>query len=296
MENEVGIGEVDLSDLHVAIYGLGLMGGSLALALRGKCAYLTGIETDPGTISQVRERNVVDCLEIIPGESFSQADLIILATPLAIIFEKLSELPSLHPGQAIVLDLASTKRLVVRAMSMLPARFDPLGGHPMCGKETLSFFNAESDLYHGAPFAFTRLDRTSYRAYSLAKQLCQAIGAHPVWLDADTHDSWVAAISHLPYFLANALSFSTPEEASPLVGSGFRSTTRVAATPSALMRDILFSNQDNLLEIYRQVRTHLDLLESCLATGDYIRLGQLLQQGAERRQRLLSVTGDGGQP
>jgi prephenate dehydrogenase len=293
MDGEPGFGKFNLSDLHVTVIGLGLMGGSLAMALRGKCAYLTGVEIHPGTLSKVKKSGVLNCVEAFPGESASQADLIILATPVAATINIVRDLPDLHPGPAVVLDLASTKRLVLRAMNALPPRFDPIGGHPMCGKEILSFDNAEASLYREAPFALTRLDRTTNRACGLAEQLCETIGAHPVWLGADTHDAWVAATSHLPYLLASALAFITPEEAAPLVGPGFRSTTRLSATPIAMMRDILFSNQDNMLGMLRRLRSHIDLLEVCLATGDFAQMEQLLEQGAERRQRLLSGDYDG---
>lgn len=119
----------------VAIIGLGLMGGSLALALHGRCARLLGCDRDPDVVTLALERQVVDAASTEPAALLPQADLVVLAVPVRASLEWLQRLPGLHPGQAVVLDLGSTKTAVLQAMEALPERFDPLGGHPMCGKE-----------------------------------------------------------------------------------------------------------------------------------------------------------------
>ena len=106
------------------------------------------------------------------------------------------------------------------------------------------------------------------------------MGACPLWLDELEHDRWVAATSHLPYLLSNALAACTPLEAAPMAGPGFRSTTRLAAQPPALMLDILATNRLNVLEALRRLHTRLDLLEHLLEAEDYPALERLLQEGA----------------
>jgi prephenate dehydrogenase len=150
-----------LSSTRVAIMGLGLMGGSLALALRGRCAELLGIDPDPDALALALELGAADRVSANPAELLPEADVIILAAPVLAILSLLQALPDLHPGSPIVLDLGSTKREIVQAMEALPVRFDPLGAHPMCGKETNTLRSAEASLFAGRPFAFTPLARTS---------------------------------------------------------------------------------------------------------------------------------------
>jgi prephenate dehydrogenase len=276
-----------ISEARIAILGLGLMGGSLALALRGRCQALSACDPDLGTVSLARQRGVVDEVSPDPAEVLSRADAVILAAPLNAIFRLIDDLPSWHPGSAIVLDLGSTKSRVVEALRSLPPRFDPLGGHPMCGKEVAGLANAEASIFQGATFAFTPLERTSTQARAFAEGLARVIGSRPVWLDPATHDRWAAATSHLPYLLAAALSLATPAEAAALVGPGFRSTSRVAATPAATMLDVLLTNRENILESLAGFRRHLEDLEGKLAAGETAALKQALDRSAMRQRELV---------
>jgi prephenate dehydrogenase len=277
------------SRARVAILGLGLMGGSLALALRGQVAELIGIDPDAETLALARELLLADRLSASPAGLLEDADIIVLAAPVRVILSLIEALPDLHPGSPVVLDLGSTKKEIVQRMAGLPPRFDPLGGHPMCGKERSSLAQAEAGLYRGAPFALVSLPRTSPRACSAAETLALAAGARPLWLDALEHDRWVAATSHLPYLLSSALSASTPLEAAPMAGPGFRSTTRLAAQPPALMLDILATNRQNVLGALRRLRTRVDLFDQLLEAEDYPALERLLAEGVTRRDQILAA-------
>jgi prephenate dehydrogenase len=232
------------------------------------------------------ERKVVQVAAPTPEALLPEVDVIILATPVKAILELLKQLPSLHPGEAIVLDVGSTKVQITQAMLDLPPRFDTVGGHPMCGKEQSGLEYADPHLFEGAAFAFTHLKRTSLRARAFCEQLAQVLGARPIWLDPDLHDHWTAATSHFPYLLANALAASTPPDALPLVGPGFRSTTRLAVSSSAMMRDILATNRENVLTALSAFKQQLGQLERLLDGGDFEALEVLLAQGAERQKRL----------
>lgn len=277
-----------LSTSRIAIVGLGLMGGSLALALRGRCRELLGCDHDPETLVLADRLNLVDQLSSKPADILPAADVVILATPLNAILKFIADLPGYHPGSAIILDLGSTKAQVVQALEGLPARFDPLGGHPMCGKETAGLDNADAAIYQDAAFAFIAAERTSEKARSFANQLAKAIGSRPLWIDPDTHDQWSAATSHLPYLIAAALSAATPTQSAALVGSGFRSTTRVAATPASIMMDVLSTNRGNILESLKKFRQGLDKLEGQLTRGEFQALHTALDQSAERRRSLVA--------
>lgn len=276
-----------LAGCRVAILGLGLMGGSLALALRGHCRQLLGSDPDPAAGELARQSRVVDVFSADPALILAQSDLVILAAPVRAILGLLAALPGLHPGRPVVLDLGSTKLRVIEAMQALPSRFDPVGGHPMCGKEKGSLAAADGDLFNQHVFAFTALERTSARARHLAEEVARTAGARSLWIDASTHDRWTAASSHLPYWLASALAGSTPDEVAPLIGSGFASTSRVAASPSGVMLDVLLTNPANLLEAVGRFRGRLDRMEACLRQGDEAGLLGLLEEGTQQRQRLV---------
>lgn len=277
-------------DIRIAIVGLGLIGGSLALALRGKCAALYGIDPDVRTLELALREDIVDQAANEPGALAAKADLILLAAPIQVILAQLHEMPAWHLGSPVVLDVGSTKTAICTAMEQLPDRFDPVGGHPMSGKEKTGLVNASADLFHDTPFAFTALDRTTNRARQMAENLARLIGAKPVWVDSITHDRWVASTSHLPYLAACALTLTTPLEASPLVGPGFRSTTRVAETSPGIMLDILETNREELLAGLEQLKIQLDVLEAYLRAGDREGLQRLLQESAVKRRFLVEGT------
>lgn len=281
----------ELSRTRVAIIGLGLLGGSLALALQGRCAALLGVDPDQETRELALERGILEQVSPDPRQILPQADLVVLAAPVNTILQLISDLPDLNPSSAVIMDLGSTKTRIVDAMQRLPPRFDPLGGHPMCGKEKGGLRHAEATLFQGAAFALTPLKRTSPRALALATELLTAVGSHAVWLDPVTHDRWAARTSHFPYMIAGILAAITPEDAAPLVGPGFRSTTRVAATSPEIMLDILMTNQDELLATLRDFRHDLDQLERYLVQTDPAQLLQMLERGRRRRSELLQEGG-----
>lgn len=254
----------DLKRANVVIIGLGLMGGSLALSLRKKCRQLGALDTHTPTLEIARQRGIVHLADRDPGEILAKADLVILACPVHAIIEWVERLPDYIQHPCIVLDIGSTKRTIIEAFKTLPPNFDPIGGHPICGKERLSLRNAENNLYQGAPFILTPLVRTTSIAREASLQLMDAIGAQPFWLNAEDHDRFLAYTSHLPYLLSAALALVPPDEAKPFVGPGFRSTSRLAGTPLSMILDVLLSNQDNILPAVHQLQEQLSAIESAL--------------------------------
>jgi prephenate dehydrogenase len=147
--------------------------------------------------------------------------------------------------------------------------------------------SADALIYRGATFAFTPLGRSSPRARIFAEALASAVGAAPLWIDPATHDRWVAATSHLPYLLANALAGVTPAEATPLIGPGFRSTSRLAPSSLSVMLDILRTNRQPVLEALQRFQTQVEAIEKSLAEGDFPELSHLLADGDRRYQSLV---------
>ena len=276
-----------LAHSRIAIVGLGLMGGSLALGLRGKCAALYGIDPEPAALELALSQHIVDEADSDPARLLPKANIIILAAPIPSILTLLNQLPSLAPNPCIVLDLGSTKRLVVEAMARLPERFDPIGGHPICGKEKLSLANAERTLYYAAPFLLAPLKRTSSRALSAAHQIIEALGAKPKVLDAGEHDRILASTSHLPFLVSSALALATPQDVAPFIGPGFKSTSRLAGTPSSMMLGVLQSNRENILHGLRGMLRQLAEIESVLSSNDDAKLESILIDAQHRYQALV---------
>ena len=276
-----------LQDSKIAIIGLGLMGGSLALALKGKCAALSGIDSDPETLQVALDKNIVDSADAEPATLLPQVDLVILATPVPTIISLVQQLPSFINRACIVLDLGSTKSKIMSAMDALPSRFDVLGGHPICGKEKLGIENADALLYQNAPFVITPLRRTTLRARKAVEQLIMAVGARLIEMDAEEHDRALAFTSHLPFLLASALALSIPSKYAPLVGTGFRSTSRLAGTPDSIMLGILQSNRENIVNGLSVFQQQLSEIQTRLASEDFETLEGVFKHSRATYQSLL---------
>ncbi len=270
-----------LANARVGIIGLGLMGGSLALALRGRVAYLLGVERQVVARQMALRQGIVDeALEELTADA-PPLDLLVLATPLRVILDTLGRLPALRPGGCAVLDLGSTKRAVVVAMSALPEQFAVVGGHPMCGKETAGLAAADGDLYRGQTFVLCRVPRLAppAAAEALALALVSAIGARPLWLDAADHDRLVAAVSHLPAVVAAALMRGAPDERQWAVSaSGFRDAARLAGSDPRMMLDILLTNREAILAALRDYQADLAGLAAALEREDAAALADWLAE------------------
>jgi len=278
--------DFNLADSKIAIIGLGLMGGSLALGLRGKCAALYGCDPHLPTLELALSQHIVDYADSDPANLLPEVDLVILSAPVPAILTLLEKLPSYTSNPCIVMDLGSTKKLIVDSMSRLPERFDPIGGHPICGKEKLSLANAERTLYYAKPFLLTPLERTSPRALSAANQIIEAVGAKAGSLDATEHDRILAATSHLPFLLASALAITTPDSFASFVGTGFKSTSRVAGTSSSMMLGVLQSNRENVLNALHGLQKELANIEAALSSEDFVRLESVLNEAQTKYQTL----------
>lgn len=280
--------QVGLPGLTIAVAGLGLMGGSLALALRGRCKRLLAVDPDEGVRRAAVESGIVDAIAADPEPIFPEADLIVLAAPVLQCLDLLDRLPELHPGSPVVMDLASTKSEIAAAYRRLPGRFDPLPAHPMCGKETGGLANAEPGLFSGAVFVFTPVERTSASARNLGEAIAAAVGARALWLDPETHDAWVARTSHAAYLLAAALTAATPAETAALIGPGFRSTARLAGSDPEMMADILLTNRDEIQAGLAGLRRELDRFAEALDGGERETILRSLIEVRSKYRELLS--------
>ncbi len=287
MSRQIDTNPPSLETMRICIAGLGLIGGSLALALKDKVGWLAGFDPDARVRDLANQWQLANLITGDLAKAVHESNMIILAAPIRGILELIQQVEHLVNTPAIVLDVGSTKKDIVQAMQVLPERFDPIGGHPMCGKEIPSLQNADPQLFKNAVFALTPLERTSDRAKSAVSQLVNLIGAQPVLLDAAEHDFWVAHTSHFPYLLAHGLASITPQEAAGLVGPGFRSTTRLAGAFQPMMLDVLAANKKNVQEVIQKFRCFIDNIEILLAEEDQDELRAFLETASRNRQELL---------
>ena len=281
-----------LSSARVAIVGLGLMGGSLAGALRGHCRAVIGVARRAETIEAALAHGLVDQGTTDLAHGVARADIVILATPVRVILRQVAEIGPLLSDGCLLMDLGSTKTDVVAAMADLPPHVQPLGGHPMCGKETSGIGEADPALYRGRTFILCPLERTSQEALALGKAVAQAAGANPLVIDARRQDFLVATVSHLPYLLACALvrtadaTTSADPMAWKIVAGGFRDTSRVAGSDVTMMVDILLTNREEVVKALDVCIAQLHDLACLLGDGDEDRLHAALNIIRQKRREM----------
>ena len=260
----------------MAVVGLGLMGASLCMDLKegNLCREVRGVARRTRTVLDAFFAHAVDLATNDLQTGILGADIVILATPVRTIIATLEEIgPRLWPG-ALVMDMGSTKGDICAAMEHLPASIQPVGGHPMCGKETAGFEAAECGLYRNATWVLAPLPRTSPDALALATELALAVGARPLVLEAQRHDRLVASISHLPFLVASALTAAVAEVGADdptvwdVAAGGFRDTSRVAASDTQMFLDILLTNRAAVLEQLDRFTCELSAVRELLAAED----------------------------
>ena len=271
---------------RVCIAGLGLMGGSLAQALKGKTGRITGFDRHAATRQQALADGAVDFATDSLAVGAADADIVILAMPVRAILDALHDLPAMIPDGCFVLDLGSTKAAINEVMSELPEGFAALGGHPMCGKETAGYQAADPALFQGQTFILTRNERTTPEIERLALAIIDRIGAKTLFMDARQHDRLTAAVSHLPYILSAVLMRFVSQQKDDYLwqtsASGFRDVSRLAGSDPQMLLDILLTNKTAVLEQLQGYQAELAEVTRLLAGADEKKLAAWLSE-AQRR-------------
>jgi prephenate dehydrogenase len=278
---------------RISIVGLGLIGGSWALALKelGYSAHRVGFDV-PEVLKQAVESGAVHEAAQDIGEAVRNADLVILATPVGKILEWLPRLKSFVPSHALITDVGSTKqRILQQAGEMPPGGAMFLGGHPLAGKERSGFQFADAALFRNACYAIvptSAADLEDARARAFVR-LIESLGAQPCVMDAAGHDVAVAYLSHMPQLLSTGLAGLMEEEAGhanlplQLAGSGFRDLTRLAESPYSMWRDICLTNTENIRSALDAMIQKLDNIKTNLSTRE---LEREFDQARRLRERL----------
>lgn len=280
---------VPFTECKVHIVGLGLMGASLAMALRGKVQRITAEDSDPEVIEAGMAKGVIDAAGVA-----READIVVVAIPAHHIITLIPAL-DVRPG-ALVLDLGSTKTRICEALDRLPPSVMAVGGHPMCGLAENGYANAIPTLYEGARFVLCETRRTTDDARQLAEALARAVGAQPLWMDRARQDQLTALTSHLPHvlsFVLMRLAMDGSMEDSALyelAAGGFDGATRLARTDAAMIVGMFSTNAEQIRRSVAQLREHLNRLDAML--DDPVALDDELDAIVDARRAYTATYGE----
>jgi prephenate dehydrogenase len=242
--------------MQIAIIGLGLIGGSIGLALKQakwRDAKVVGYSRSPTSVPVALNIGAIDEACSSLEETVQNADIIIIATPVLTIKDILIRISSnLHPN-CIVTDAASTKTQVLQwAQELLPSNINFVGGHPMAGRELSGIKAAQVDLFNNRIYCITPSPLSSPESVKLVTDMVTNLGARPLLIKPDEHDNFVAAISHLPLLLSAALVSATTidpswPEMSRLASTGYHDITRLASGNPEVNTDICLTNKSHII-------------------------------------------------
>jgi prephenate dehydrogenase len=283
--------------MRIGVIGVGLIGGSVALAARERLhATVRGYDASPEALQTAVKRGAIDEGAASIAEAAREAETVFVAVPVGVLGEAIDAALKAAPRDCVVTDVGSTKRAVVAAHD--DPRF--VGGHPLAGAETSGIEHARADLFEGATWYLTPAADTSGILYERLHRLLRGLGARPTAIDAETPDAILAPVSHLPHVLANVLVSQAAEalaaggERLPASGPSFRDATRVAGAPSAIWKDIYVSNRDALSKEIDRTIARLNDVRQALREADAERIAAWNDAAAEDRRRLLEAQLAGG--
>lgn len=277
----------------VAIIGMGLMGGSLGLALRGRgLARVHGHARRAETRQAALDLGVADKVFDTPAGALKGASIAVICTPVLSIPALVHECrDSFEPG-TVVTDVGSTKAELMNRMAPIVAGMNVtfVGSHPMAGSEKSGIEVARADLYEGAVTVVTPQGGDT-PAVSVVTDLWEKVGSRVIRLSPEEHDRLVARTSHLPHLVASLLvtaAYSSDDKFKALCGPGFRDTTRIAAGSPGMWHDIVRSNRQQILEALRCYQSGLGELLAAIEGGDFDAVRGQLERGRRMRESLTS--------
>jgi prephenate dehydrogenase len=273
---------------RIGIVGLGLIGGSIALAARQIWPSSLVIAVDHKDVLETAMR--LHAIDVAADDLIvlAEADLVILAAPVRQNLALLEALDSNVRQAAVITDTGSTKRAIVEAARTLPPRFTFVGGHPLGGAAASGLENARPDMFKGRPWLFTPSSDASADALDKLTAFVRALGATPRTISVAGHDRLLAFLSHLPQLTASALmqvvGEAVGEDGLGLAGRGLVDTTRLASSPSEIWKDIATTNADEIAEALDTLIALLKDIRADLRQGD--RLSEVFEEASRWRQAL----------
>lgn len=273
---------------RIGIVGLGLIGGSIALAARELWPASLVIAVDNKDVLETAMR--LHAIDVAADDLvvLAEADLVILAAPVRQNLALLDQLDEYVRQPAVITDTGSTKREIVEAARRLPGRFTFIGGHPLGGAAASGLEHARADLFRGRPWLFTPAGDGGGEAVEKLLAFAGALGAVPRLVDPAAHDRVLAFLSHLPQLTASALMHvvgeAVGEDGLSLAGRGLTDTTRLASSPAEIWRDIAATNADEIGPALDRLIGVLTELRGELAEGE--RLAEIFSEAGRWREKL----------
>jgi prephenate dehydrogenase len=273
---------------RVTIIGVGLIGGSIGLALRkrGLADEVVGYSRRAETLTKAREIGAIDTACDTIAAAANGAQLVIACAPVRWIPDHLHEAARHCCEGALLTDVGSTKQAIVAALGDLPDRVRFCAAHPLAGSEKSGPQFADEQLFERRVVVITPTPATPSEAVAETSQLWRSFGAETVQRDPAGHDRALAATSHLPHVIASMLAAATSPADLPLTATGWRDTTRVAGGDVELWRQILVENSDNVVQTLEHFETLLKRFRDALVRDDQAAIVQLLAQGKANRDAL----------
>lgn len=274
---------------RAAVVGVGLIGGSLGLALKQRrlAGRVVGVGRRPSSLRRAREVGAVDTTTVRLDGGTADAELVVICTPVSQIARHARQIAATCRRDCVVTDVGSTKRLIVEALEDLDrdgAAF--VGSHPLAGSEQQGVAEARADLFEGRVSVITPTRHTPRRAQDRVRALWESVGSEVVVMSPEAHDRALAYTSHLPHLVAAALAATLPERYEKLAASGMRDTTRIAAGDPALWADIFEQNREPLLEGLGRFEAELKTFRQELESNRRDGLRRLLSKAKRKRDRL----------
>jgi len=285
--------------MRIAVLGVGLIGGSIGLAARKQLDEIevVGFGRSRDKLERAMELGAIDRASESLEWSLEGASACFACAPVGALPEQVTAALEAAPDDCVVTDVGSTKQRLVAAVD--DERF--IGGHPVAGAETAGVEHARDDLFQGAVWYLTPLERSSGLLYERLHRIVVSLGARPVAIDAETHDRLLATVSHLPHVLANVLVSQAARELArgdqplPRAGPSFRDATRVAGASSSVWGDIYLANRESIAAEIDETVDRLSEVAALLRGGDAEAVAAWNECAAGDRRRLLEADLAGGQ-
>lgn len=277
---------------RVAIIGVGLLGSSMGLGLkaRGLASFVVGVGRGQPSLDIALRIGAIDEGGLSVGDGVAGADLIVISTPAAQVIEKLDEIRGACRGDAIVVDVASTKAMICKHASStwsLPRRF--VGCHPMAGSEKFGPEHGCADFYERSVCLVESGEDLDSAARATVVALWEALGAEVLSIAPDLHDALLASTSHIPHVLASALASFALEQGDigGVIGNGFRDMTRIARSRPEVWRDICLTNRQAVAEGLDAYASRLEAFRESLLAGDGDAVERFFAAGKAAREEVV---------
>lgn len=282
--------------MKIAIIGLGLLGASLGMALRGKNIHRIGWARREEIRRAAVNTDVVDEIFDTAEEAVADADAVVLAMPIPQILEYMTLLAKYMKAGAVLTDLGSIKnKMMEHSCRILPDSVCYIGSHPMAGTEKSGFYAAFSTLYENADVFITPDNKATEQQKNMIFDLWKTVGGHPAVIDSAHHDAIVARTSHVLHVLASALATGILDARDPQTelelfrgcATGFRDTCRIASSNPQMWREIVEHNKDAVLDALREFDQVYNKFKQEIETGDFDAFERDFAHGKLLRDRWL---------